>query len=88
MNGPFVQDQAEALAGRLLHESSSDQALVRRAFLLCFSRTPDDEEERRSLAFLRTRSPAAAAEGTAVDRVTLVSFCQALLSTAEFRNLD
>ena len=48
MNGTFVRDQAEALADRLLREAAGTQETVRRAFLLCYTRTPEAEEERRA----------------------------------------
>ncbi len=87
MNGPFVRDQAEALADRLLREAAGPDQVVRRAFLLCFSRTPLVEEERRATAFVNIGEPPPA-QDVATERAVLARFCQALLSTAEFRNLD
>jgi hypothetical protein len=87
MNSPFVQDRAEALAARLIEESPSDRQRVVRAFQWCYGRPPDAEEEKRALDFLY--------EGRSLDEASddsppraWISFCQALLSTAEFRNLD
>jgi hypothetical protein len=82
MNSPFVQKQAAALAARLDKETQSDSERIERAFLLCFSRPPGPAEVERCLRFLDNTGPAAA------ERRTLASFCQALLATAEFRNLD
>ena len=83
MNSPFVQHRATALASRLLRETQTDERHVERAFRLCFNRTPDAEETKRSLAFLKD-----SATDDAARQLVLTSFCQALLCTAEFRNLD
>ncbi len=87
MNSSFVQDRAKQLAARLERETSQDEELVQRTFLLCFGREPDAEEKDRSLAFLGQNIPAVSVENTNRD-LTVLSFCQAMLSTAEFRNLD
>ncbi len=85
MNGPFTREQADALAGRLLKETSSLEAAARRAFLLCFSRDPDPEESALATTFFER---VAAKAENANDREAMTSYCQALLATAEFRNLD
>ncbi|MBL8848248.1 MAG: DUF1553 domain-containing protein, partial [Planctomycetaceae bacterium] len=87
MNSPFIRARSESLADRLLHEASSDTQRVDQAFRLCLSRTPDDYEQERAVEFLKD-SGEPVAEGMDPDRETLISFCQALLATAEFRNLD
>jgi hypothetical protein len=79
MNSPFVQARAEALAARLSHAAGEPAEQVALAFRLCFARIPSEAELQRSLAFVH------AAE-TGSD--PMLSFCQALLATAEFRNLD
>jgi hypothetical protein len=87
LNSPFVQDRSAALANRLLKEADGDESRIRLAFQLCYCRDPSAEEERRAMEFLAAggESPAVEAGG---ENPRLVSFCQALLSTAEFRNLD
>jgi hypothetical protein len=85
LNSPFVRARAEALAARLMRAEER----VELAFLLCFSRAPDEAERNRALKFLA--DVPALADGEAdpeIERRQLVSFCQALLCTAEFRNLD
>ncbi|MEZ6130624.1 MAG: PSD1 and planctomycete cytochrome C domain-containing protein [Planctomycetaceae bacterium] len=77
MNSRFVQDRARALAGRADQDSTDHQEFAVKAFQLCLSREPDAEELKRSLTFLE-----------ADDDITKLSFCQAILCTAEFRNLD
>jgi cytochrome c553 len=89
MNSPFVRSRARALADRLLREEpgNDDAPRIRRGFLLCFSRNPDAAEMKRAASFLEqanTRATGAAEQ----RRQLLTACCQALLSTAEFRNLD
>lgn len=84
MNSPFVADRAAGMAARLMRESENDAGRIRLAFLLCYSRPPDEVEAARGLVFLKD----AAKEKSSVPSKKLVSFCQALLATAEFRNLD
>jgi len=89
MNSPFVQERAQGLAARLVSavdgarsstaDESTDRRLVSQAFLLCFSREPEESELERSLEFLASGEDRGA---------KLIDFCQALLCTGEFRNLD
>ena len=87
LNSPFVQARAQGLAQRLLWESADNDERVRAAFLLCFSREPETEEWQRAMEFL---SSSAEPETATADQApsALVRFCQALLCTGEFRNLD
>ena len=82
LNSPFVQKRAAAFASRLSQGATTNEQRVKTAFRLCFGRSPDPVETRRSLAFLKSKS-----NGTK-GQSGLVRFCQALLCTAEFRNLD
>ena len=86
MNSPFVQDRAKSLAGRLEQEES-DERRVRKAFLLCFSRSPDSAELSMAKEFLE-KGRKSAGDNQQLGKQVLMSYCQALLSTAEFRNLD
>ena len=88
MNSPFVQARAKALADRLLREADDDDERIRRAFLLCFGRSPDADETKMAAIVLRTRPVARPADDETGERQVLAGFCQALLATAEFRNLD
>ncbi|HCS51137.1 PSD1 and planctomycete cytochrome C domain-containing protein [Rubinisphaera sp.] len=87
MNSPFVLERARGLATRLMNAADNDQDRLRLAYQLCFSREPDSFEEHYGMKFL-------AEAGETNDKsqsgasLNLVSFCQSLLSTAEFRNLD
>lgn len=86
MNSPFVQDRAKSLAARL-EVDEGDEQRIRQAFLLCFSRSPDTEELQMAKQFLETGRKSAGDDQQLTKQV-LMSYCQALLSTAEFRNLD
>jgi hypothetical protein len=87
MNSPFVLARAKGFASRLAREAPDDKSRFRRAFLLCFGRAPDAEEMRAAVAFMETTAAPAATDEPARQKV-LSAFCQALLATAEFRNLE
>lgn len=74
------------LAKRLEKESTDEERIVT-AFVLCFSREPEELELGRSIEFLQSAKSSSGEPATAESR-QLLSFCQALFSTAEFRNLD
>ena len=83
MNSPWVQARSDAMAERLLREAADDDSRIGRAFVLCFGRHPDSTEVLRAREYLEQERLAADSE-----KVVLARFSQALLSTAEFRNLD
>jgi hypothetical protein len=83
MNSPWVQARSDAMAERLLREAADDDSRIGRAFVLCFGRHPDSTEVLRAREYLEQERVAADSE-----KVVLARFSQALLSTAEFRNLD
>lgn len=86
MNSSFVQARAKGLAARLVRETDEGQQVCR-AFELCFGRIPEPDELKMADRFLVQRRPAANA-GEKGRQQLLACFCQALLATAEFRNLD
>ena len=101
LNSPFVQGRSEAFAKRLRQLPGDDAGRVVMAFRLCFGRDPDGEELTSSLRFLAaandTGAPADETSASADDAgaadgargwSAMERFCQALLCTAEFRNLD
>ncbi|MEQ8786833.1 MAG: PSD1 and planctomycete cytochrome C domain-containing protein [Pirellulaceae bacterium] len=91
MNSPFVQARAKALAARIMQESDSDDARIRRAFELCFSRLPDAMEFELARQFITEgRRPIQEKQEKSdeSEQQLLTNYCQALLCTAEFRNLD
>jgi hypothetical protein len=81
-----VQSRAEALADRLMCERE-DGSRIRRAFLLCFGRAPAADELEMAASFF-ARGGSLTGDDEKPPRQLLAAFCQALLSTAEFRNLD
>ena len=90
MNSEFVQNRAHELAARLQRETKHEKKMVERAFELCFGRRPDDHEMARSLKFLQQKEIATNTKDAGEPKrdITVLSFCQAMLSTAEFRILD
>lgn len=86
MNSPFVQSRATALADRVLREADSHEQRLRHAFVLCFSRPPDADETKLATAFFE-QTPERRGDDKQYRKL-LDSYCQALLATAEFRNLD
>ena len=87
MNSPFVQSRAKALADRLLREADDNENRIRLACLLCFSHVPDPDEMKLATAFFEQGQQLAGDDEKQRQQI-LVSYCQALLSTAGFRNLD
>jgi hypothetical protein len=81
LNGAFVQEQANALATRVAEERSSLNEQIERAFLLCFNRAPDERETKLAEAFFESAA-------TTGSKQPMAAFCQALLSSAEFRFAD
>ena len=88
MNSPFLRDRSRSLADRIAAHSDDRDQQVKQAFLLCFSREPDASEFKMGLEFLGHDQPSDAESEKDRRNTILVSFCQALLATAEFRNLD
>ncbi|SIO67918.1 Planctomycete cytochrome C [Singulisphaera sp. GP187] len=87
MNSPFMQARAKALADRLIAQAGDDPSRIRRAFLLCYSRVPTEDEMALATSFL-VQDQSRAGELENARSQVFAAFCQALLATAEFRNLD
>jgi hypothetical protein len=92
LNSPFVRERAESFARRVLHKSPDPIQQFNYAFQLCFNRPPDEEENRTGLDFIsqiRTLKDVKTSDSEEADHLkVLTNYCQALLSAAEFRNLD
>tara|TARA_R110000850_G_scaffold272306_1_gene407350 strand:- start:536 stop:1522 length:987 start_codon:yes stop_codon:yes gene_type:complete len=82
MNSEFVGARAAALAEQV--KGLDRDAAIRAVFERCLSRPPDETEVAMAEAFFET---AAAGSSGGLDNC-LKQYCQAVLSTAEFRNLD
>ncbi|MCP4786402.1 MAG: DUF1553 domain-containing protein [Fuerstiella sp.] len=91
MNNPFVLEQADNFATDLLKRFDNTKERVNSAFLGAYGRPPTDGEMRTTVQFFN-RFLAAATKETGdreqAERLFLSSFCQSLLSSAEFRFLN
>jgi len=87
MNSPFVMTQAKSLAETVTKPGKSPEERLRLAFVRCFGREPDETELQLAVDFIATQGGARDASEDDILR-TLGRYCQSLLATAEFRNLD
>jgi hypothetical protein len=83
LNSPFMVEQAKAFSARLhKEEPDSDEARIRRAFLLAYGRPPGEREVEIGLAYLSS-------EADPQSKLTLwQSYAQVLLGSNEFLYLD
>lgn len=95
MNNPFVIDQSDAVARRILKEAVKPVDRIRLAFQLVYNRPPTDEEISASQAFFRSADTTPASgknnsprSGNEQKFIALSEFCQALFASAEFRYLN
>lgn len=91
MNSPFVIAQAEAFADRLFRFAIDDSSRVERAYRLAFARPSTDSERNRAIEFLHDgfhHDGATNAGASEPGHKAWVSFCQALLASAEFRCVE
>ncbi len=104
LNGPFMQAQSKAFAGRLLREAPGDAARVERAYRLALARPPVPAERAMALAFLADQAgllrdrlraglpvgvPPATPDGAdPAAAAALADFCLALLNRNEFLYVD
>lgn len=81
MNSDFVLERADALAQRIIEDEQTLEARIQRAFEICFNRRPDPEEATIVSQFFKNTNDTD-------DIARFSQFCQALLSSAEFRIAD
>jgi cytochrome c553 len=86
MNNQWVQDRAAALAQRIRREGQTPEEQIRRAFVLCFNRAPDNAEVKLAAQYFEKARTQAS--GAADEARIWSAYCQALLASAEFRNMD
>lgn len=92
MNSDFVTQNADAMARRLAEEwNLRGPQLSATAFYLAYARPPTAEESRKTTAYIERFMETARKSGME-DRearvLALTTFCQSLLSSAEFRYLN
>ncbi len=85
MNSPFVVARAERLA-TLAAKTGDDDTAVATAYERALGRLPRDDERSRAVEFLSRH--AAQLDGENPRREALVSLCQALFASAEFRFVE
>ncbi len=78
MNNPFVIQQAEAMADKLLAGDQDDAGKLTRAYQLCYSRPPSDKELKNAQKFIDDYGKDHS------RRSTWTALCQALFASAEF----
>ena len=91
LNSPFVIEQSDALATRVLAREGRDAERVDHAFQLTLGRKPTAAERDRALAYITTTSrppPDKAPDKASARQRAWSLFCQVLLAGAEFRYLD
>jgi hypothetical protein len=91
LNGEFIHEQAQAFAERLVREAGADNTnCIVRAYLLAFSRLPNEQERTSLLQFLAQHSQQIQVDtggkvsGTAAQAQALAALCLVLLNTNEF----
>lgn len=83
LNSPFVVARARAIAAKVAAASDDDLVCVEMAIARCYGRSATADERSRGAKFLRD---AIALKASRDDALT--AFCQSLMASAEFRNLD
>jgi hypothetical protein len=91
MNNPFVHEQAEGFAVRLLTERRSVRGRIERAYQIAYGRPPRPDERREGQAYLRRARAnlrATYADGDEREFVAWASYARALLGSNEFLFVD
>ncbi len=88
MNNPFVLQQSEAFADRIVenNERMSDQ--IRAAFVLAYGRPPTSGERAATASFFKSFAPTTTTQLRSRGKETLIALCQSLFASAEFRYID
>lgn len=83
MNNPFVIQQSNAFARRIIDESPRGNDRIGQAFVLAYGRSPTSRERSAAISFLRSFTA-----GERPSEATLAALCQSLIASAEFRYID
>ncbi|QNN20820.1 DUF1553 domain-containing protein [Planctomycetales bacterium ZRK34] len=87
LNDPFVHEQADALAARLIDGAKQDTQRVRQAFEMVYSREPSEGEVKMTLDYLnqiQARYKAVGSDQAEPRRAAWASLCRAMLRSNEF----
>jgi hypothetical protein len=91
LNNPFVHDQAQRFAGRLIADEPEATSRLRVAYLRAFGRGPTDDERGRADDFLTRYARGLADEGLPADRREAEAWsalARALIASNEFLYVD
>ena len=91
MNNPFVLEQAQGLAERLIASSEDPRARITRAYESVWCRPPTPVEIDNGVAYAKRYADELKKAGTPADRIeqeSWTSFVRVLLSANEFLYLD
>jgi hypothetical protein len=89
MNSPFVTEQAERAAERLLAEDhQADRRRVEKAYSQALGRYPSDAEARRALRYISNPESQSGSKSKPATRDAWARFYHALFASAEFRYLN
>jgi hypothetical protein len=86
LNNPFVIQQSEAFADRLLSSERKTADQIQLAFRLVYGRLPSSDERAAASEFVHRF--AASESSRDRQREALAALCQSLFASAEFRYLD
>jgi hypothetical protein len=91
MNSPFLMDQAQHVAKRMLATPGSEEARLRSLYETLLSRSPTAGEERRARQFLaeyKQSFPKTKAAKASPEEAAWAALSHALMASNEFRYLD
>ena len=94
LNSPFVIQQADALALRMLAKQGDDNDRIARAYRVTLGRGPSKDERERALSYITSTARTLGQPENRSNKKTTPRqqawglFCQVLLAGAEFRYLD
>lgn len=91
LNNPFLVQQGEAMARRIIAEADEPRARFESAFFIAYGRPATRDEADSAMNYFRSFLPVAMKETGNRDRagfLALSTFCQGLMASAEFRFLN
>ena len=90
LNDPFVLEQSDLLAGRLLETPAiDDERRAEQAYLWTLSRPPEPSERARAIQLVDdVREEVESGDPARDDRIAWAALGQALMGSAEFRYID